>query len=477
MATNKKVIIYANILIARPEECKLLERFLFLDAENANNLQKLLPVLLEQVKEQGAIERTALFYAVYGEGIPFSYAAIGKVLDVFLVVLEDFFAYVELKKNPAEKKKKAITHLRANHKAALYLKLSKELETTASLEDEGERHLLLSQLTEERYFYELAGEQRDIEDVNKAIQHLNTYYAIHYLKNSIERLIDDRRQGSLDEKFMDEIRLVLSLARKQKGGALLEVLVKIAEFYLEPSEKAYFILKNYFLERFDSIESEKQTLYRFIINAIVVGSLNPNRINEEYFFWYTTGEEKNIIVENNYLDIDLFYNITYIAYKMNEYDWLQMFTKKNKCYLVVNETTKTRVLNQVECYVLFGQKNYEGVIELLKKVKTKGYGSFIHKNILLFKSIYELSKENAFYEINKRQNSFSSSLGRYYNLKKINQEDYEKNMNFIKLLRNLADSHWNISINKAQLLKELEFFQTEIIEYKWLKEKIENRSR
>ncbi len=141
------------------------------------------------------------------------------------------------------------------------------------------------------------------------------------------------------------------------------------------------------------------------------------------------------------------------------------------------EKTKTRILNLARCYLLFGEKKYAEVLELLSNVDTYNHRYFTHKNPLWCKAVYELNKIDAYSIISERSNYFSSSLSKYTSSEKINPHLGNQLANFFKFIKKIAKSHWDRGISKVQLKKQLDYFKDDIFEYTWLKEKIEGLPR
>ena len=156
---------------------------------------------------------------------------------------------------------------------------------------------------------------------------------------------------------------------------------------------------------------------------------------------------------------------------MKEYKWARRFKEKYVVFLVCRKNVKTRIKKQSEGYILFGEKKYREGITVLKGILSSGPRDFFRKSVLILKMNYEIYKEELSLEAQDEIDLFRGLTNRYFGKKKIEVTTYEKHMNFLHLIELLVDTPPSAT-RKTFLLEKLESLKTNIAEYSWLKEKI-----
>ncbi len=467
---EKLVLMYTQNLVNLGEKGKAFENFLRIDPENFEDLQKLLTGLFVQITE-GKIHRRSLFAEIFGLDKTYQTQKMQKLLSIYLGLLKDFLALHQLKKEEGFQEKMLLNGLRDARITEDFLALSECFEETTELKAEANRHLLIALQKEDRYFYESELNPKERKDLEEALEHFDRFYQIKRLKICIELLICDCRQGKNDPTLLAKINEHLK-SFDSHDYAIIAMLTKAIKFYVKKDKKTYLEMKNKFYVSIPNIFSEKKELFLFNVNALYVMTLSTEEYLTEYFEWYLLGDEKELLLDNGVLDEISYMNVIRVACLLKEYNWAKYFKEKYINFIDVTPTSKDRLEKQSSGLLLFGEGRFMEGLTTVKGIKITKPEHYFKKYLLIFKLSYEIYQRDVFVEIDDEFQKFQSTINRYLRKKKIRPEIHIKYVNFLKLLSLISDSFSGTN-NKETLFLKLNAVQYEIVEYAWLKEKIE----
>ncbi len=115
----------------------------------------------------------------------------------------------------------------------------------------------------------------------------------------------------------------------------------------------------------------------------------------ELFELYQLALQEQLLLENGYLDIWTYTNITTIGLKLNAYDWVATFLKDYTKQL--KETYSQAVYTYNYAKLLFSQEAFEEVMELLNQEYIKDMLMNISGKSMLMKAYYEQQETDILY--------------------------------------------------------------------------------
>ncbi len=470
---DDKVFVLTYRLIALGDQELKFKKFLRLELEQRQDLEKLLHALLKIVRKAGRFgkfDRKELFTETFPTAKTYQPKKLLGLLKLYAELLEDFMLYREAK-NPLKRSKMLIDFYGRYGEVDLFEQAFQQAQASAYLAKDADHQLLMANLKELEYFYESNSNTKERSVLVEKLQHLDSFFLLKMLKSSVEILVKDRRRRVKDEDFETRLKTLISFFG-DSDIPMAKFLLQAADFYLAPSLERYKLLKTCFLENIDGIHSDRPVLYVYSINSLSHISISVEERSLEYLFWYKCGDEKNLLLENNCLPSDLFNNAAYVAYVFKEYDWLEHFINKYSSCLPQGEKKSIRLIKLAKSYLLFGQAKFKEGLEVLKGVTVPDFQVFIRKNVLWFKLLYEVNRSFSRPIIEQRRKSFDTAMRGYLKKGKIDINDYNKDINFSKLLEKISRYYYK-NISKESLFRTLENIKDEVVEYEWLKEKIE----
>ena len=184
---------------------------------------------------------------------------------------------------------------------------------------------------------------------------------------------------------------------------------------------------------------------------------------KQMFELYKFCSEEKIIIEDGYIENVQFRHIVIIACAVNKAEWALKFIKDNQIYL--EENKKDDNLALCNSWVLFKLKDFDGVLEILARIKFQDITIGIQGRGLQLKCYYELEEyEELFFNLCK---SFSAFLNRD---KELTDSVKEPWINFIRISKKLQLSKNKFESNVPIILDEINSQQI-VANKLWLIEK------
>lgn len=252
---------------------------------------------------------------------------------------------------------------------------------------------------------------------------------------------------------------------------IIDAFVLAAELLREPTAEKFYFFEKALFEYLPKLHSEKKTLVTLLINGLICIKDPSMDKDVLFFFLYKKGVERKLFIEKGRMSLSVFNNIVYIACLRKEYDWAEKFIRKHLKYLDCRKAQRANARCLYNCYLKFGKGQFKAVIKKLDKLKYEDFSYGTRKYKLVLKSWYELEKHNAVDAISTVGNSFMRYLRRKIQDKSIGTKQKRENLNFINFLNKLAKAPYSDD-SKEKLLLSLDSYGKQIVEEKWLREKI-----
>ncbi len=353
--------------------------------------------------------------------------------------------------------------------------ISEALEKALSSE-EYKSYNLQANLYAQRYFK--GNEMKDLEesmlDLKKGKEALYTSFFLLRFKIMIEELTYCRgKELEVSEAQKEEFRTIVKLLPKNPIP-LIVIQKHAVEYYLSPSRDAYNTFKNSYFGNVDLIGSEKKYLLNSLINTLTIKSMPNEDGRQEYISLYRFGIKRNIFIEDGSIESQLFNNIVFTAEGLSEYDLIGQLIEKQGAFIKDKKERKKSLL-LAKAYLLFGKKHYLEALETLDKLPKNSLSPtfVLRKHLLVFKCTYEAAstKYDAYLFMKEKENSFRTRLLKYDRKGHITKVTKRNCQNFFNLLCKIGNQR-NVKHTKTFLVKELNAYEGQIVELKWIHSKI-----
>ena len=310
----------------------------------------------------------------------------------------------------------------------------------------------------ERFHSQLEKHETDL-GIQQKQTHLDHFYFSEKLKDACEMMARSKiLQIEYSYQMIDEIILKIEKNKKQYTDIpsiivyyqVYQMMTKgISQYYhdLIPILKKY---ENNFPKR--ELESIYNYLQSFCMTKINTGE---NRYLSELFELYKMQLDQDLLKENNYLSEWHFKNITTVALRLDELDWVKKFLETYKEKLDPESLENAYTFNLAAYFYQTNQ--LENVLDLLVKVEYSDIRYRVHAKSLLLRTYYDLNEYEAFLSLSE---SFRLYLQRNSQLSKSRRDGF---LNLVKFAKRAFQIKNNISISKSEKLnQELEKLQQDI---------------
>jgi len=176
--------------------------------------------------------------------------------------------------------------------------------------------------------------------------------------------------------------------------------------------------------------------------------------------------EKNLIIQDSYIQSDQFWNIVNVGFSMKENKWTESFIKQFGEYLP--NTEKDDVLSICKAMVSFHNKEFNNALSQIAIVKFQNILYALQARNIQLKCYYELDNkyEGQFWDFTK---SFYMFLFRNQYISNGTREEFKNLINFCKELYKIKNNYSNKNI---AFKKKLMCNEVKVASKTWLKEKI-----
>ncbi|MBK7871439.1 MAG: hypothetical protein IPJ74_12580 [Saprospiraceae bacterium] len=294
----------------------------------------------------------------------------------------------------------------------------------------------LDQFHFEKNYYELHKHDRtsktNIEEINRNldgfyISEKLRYYCLSlgqqkvaahtYNIEFIEEIIEYVRNGGFEN--IPSIAVYYQILLMEKDGQNLE---------------HYFTLKQLLeINGLKFPREEAESMYGFAFNYCV-SKINQGdlQFQSELFDLYKDSLSKEIIIVEGELSPWDFRNISTIALRLGEYDWVASFIEKYQFYLP--EAFRDNAVKYNLAQVYFYQKKYDEVKSLLQEVVFEDFSYNLNSKVMLLLTYYETDEIEPLYSLFE---SFRTYLNRHKDLPLSRRQLYTNLIKFTKKLTSI----------------------------------------
>ncbi len=429
--------------------------------------------------ENNTLDSTSMFQSIYGTQVKFNSVKLERVILKLTKMMDSFLVQKELENDNYQFYIYLSKAYHKNQLSPLAIKLLNRIEKVLP-DEEVAQYRAKAMLNYDLYFdikANLNKEKKSQKNLDLFDENNNAQFAINKQKYYCEKLVrkaifGEKLSEDFDKSYTAFIHFLNTL--KCKNTLIIKLFVQAAEFLKEPDLKKYEQFKADFMANETSLNSEKKALLLYLSNGLTFVK-HPEGQLLENFKLCKIGIEFGLFIENNRMSPSHFNNIINIACQLKEYEWVNDFINSHSKFLLKDNKTDNLENNKLlySCQLYFGNGEYRKVITNLKDIQYDDFSYGLRRFTLELKSYYELEKQDSYPIIDDRSSTFSKYLLRKYNANYISKVIKNRNNNFIKVLKLIANFQYS-EITKKDLLQRLKSLEGNIIEFEWLLEKIKS---
>ncbi len=330
------------------------------------------------------------------------------------------------------------------------------------------KYQITSLLREEEYKLHSAYNNRLLnESLQDFLDHFNLFYFSKMLKYVCEMI---NRQNILQVTY--DLTLNIQIIEHQLNIIDIEKhpfikiyyniycsLTREEDFYFDELKEKIFANKDFFtLEELKDMFSYAQN---FCIKKINKGDLT---YYQEIFDLFKYQLENRILYYNGVLEHYDFKNITSVALRLKQYDWLESFLLSYNIYL--RENIRENSILYASAQMFFAKKDFKQSIKKLILIEYTDVYYHLGAKSLLLKNYYELEEYESFMSLHS---AFKIYLKRNKEISEYQKITYE---NFLMIIKRILKAKWGDS-NELKKIKEYVNNTKQIHDYQWIVSKVE----
>lgn len=426
-------------------------------------------------------------------------------LEVQLVMYNKVFGDKPAIKESLKKKQKGLLNTKMN----LLLRLAEKFLSIEALDSNSYFNLLFPKLIERQQTMLINRHKNKLEKnsenkIHKSEDHYYTQFklASHLVNHtfSINKLPESANFANLEynldiyyllQKLLIQMR-VLSIRKVQskteydfKSLNAINHLLELPKYANHPLIAAYKAnldlldkgsLKSY-IKLINILDEQENKISPDVLRAYYTNAANfcieqvkrGNKIfNDRMFEVYQTMHSKNLLVDNNIVDIQILKNIVTMACRNTKFRFATSLISYYEDFLP--KLIKNSVCQFLHGLIAFTQKDFDVAHDHFIKVEQVNLNYNINTKILILKCLYEKERE-----YNEYTMTAFRSAERFFKLnKQLPRENKKGFVNFIKILITLYRIRFKIGSRTLNWIMNQLHNQEVNSDANWLKEKIED---
>ena len=393
-------------------------------------------------------------------------------------LLNQFLTQEQFRKNEIQQNVFLLQSLRKNGSHRNYEKLLSEVESElvkSKIQNSDfsfQQFLVKSEA--ERFHTKLEKHETDWS-IQQKQNHLDHFYFSEKLKDACEMMMRSKiLQVEYSYQMLEDIIAEVEKSiEKYKNIPSIIIYYQVFQMMTKGTTEFYQdlipILKKY--ESFfpkEELKSIYNHLQHFCMTKINTGDEN---YLSELFQLYQMQLEADLLIENNYLSEWHYKNISTVALRLDELDWMKNFIETYRSRLDPEKVENAYTFNLAAYY--YQTEQLEKVLDLLVQVEYTDIRYRVHAKSLLLRTYYDLNEYEAFVSLTE---SFRQYLQRNNQISTSRRDGFSNLLKFTKRAFQIKNS---ISISKQEkmqqelhkLLKDIELANT-IFNQSWLNSKV-----
>jgi hypothetical protein len=433
------------------KELKEFQQFTNSEFFNKNSqLIKFLDFLLQYQQDfDSELLDKEVFFANHYIGETYEEQKFRYLLSDLTILLENYIAFVEYKKNDFQQKYFLLQGLNKRNQDKYFLQDLEEIKKLNSKNTLRDSNYYFNQHNINEISYDFTSEKRNrsfdtsLQDVidNLEITYLAKgfkYYCeminrrnilqVSYNLSFFDQMVKYLQNGMFDDvpavQIYRLIYITLTNHHDQENyKALLGALEKNGKLFSQREQRGMYVFaQNYCIKRIN--QGEPAAL-------------------EEIFDLYKKMVEHSLIYEGNYVSQPDFKNIVTTGLRLGEVDWVNGFIEEYKSKL--NPEFSENAFTYSMAWIHFNKKEYDKALRMLLKVEFNDVYYHLDSKSLLMKVYFEMNEYDAFFSL---VDAFKIYLRRNKFISDFQRETYH---NFILLINKLMkiklrknDMNWQL---------------------------------
>ncbi|MEL6865000.1 MAG: hypothetical protein AAFP19_11295 [Bacteroidota bacterium] len=383
------------------------------------------------------IEKRRLYQQLFPKS-PYKELSLNNLISDLLQKLYEFLAHQKYTEKPHLQKSFQLEWLLEKD---AYSHAEKELKRYRQLQDKNHYrnydYYLQEYLFYERsdYYHVSHSNRKEEESLQLQSNHLDWYYFTNKM-----RLACDMASRNTVIKATYECRFLEDLIQKYECNKhqlqempALKVYYSIYQMLIHFEAEEYYRDLKALLPQYYRLfpQAELRTIYNYVLNYCIrkVNSGRSMYYRESLDLYKILLEQKTIFL-NGYLTQWTYKNITTIAIRVKDYDWIESFIHDYKDALLPEERNNAFAYNSAALY--HARKDYKRALLQLQDVEFTATSYYMGAKIIQVKSYYELAEFEALFAL--------IEAFKKYLLRRREISDYRRkaNNNFLNLVKRIV---------------------------------------
>ena len=364
--------------------------------ESRPELVKLFSVILQQI-EQDQIDKIRTWNKVFKKGTDFN----DTKWRTLLMVLNNEIVNL-IKQEYLENDGQAsltLIELISYHKRNLPKHFDSSWLKIQSIENKA-RHTndfyILCKAYEAKHNKDMETQRKNVsfEHLDKSNYYNELFYITQKFKlicNSYAQQISSSTNFEVSEDFLDH-----SYELYADDHPIIKLFVAIIKLNRQIDNYSFTYVKSIFFEFYSELHKEENLSFlSLLINYCIDKKINKGDTTffQELFSLYKFGIDKRILFKGNLLHHMHYKNVITVGLFTKEYEWTEDFIERHTNDLP--KTDRDNAYNFNMAKVLFSQKKYRKVIELLHTVEYNNIQYTLSSKLIQLKTYYELQEIQA----------------------------------------------------------------------------------
>ncbi len=318
-------------------------------------------------------------------------------------------------------------------------------------------------------YHDSMNQALNLKNVANLERYLDMYYLLYKLTIHLGVLsFQLLSKEEYDFSSMKAVNVLLELS-KYSQHPLIAIYQANIDLEKDRTDKAYFYMLDLLDKHTNEVESNRlRSFYTNATNYCILQRIAGNQTyNQHLFNLYKIMHNKDLLIDNGVVPIQILKNIVTMSCRAEEYDWATEIIRHYETF--IPKSIRRSVCEFCYGVIAFHQKNYEAAHERFIQVDKINTVYDINARVLIIKCLYE--KEKTYNEYT--MTAFRSIEKFFKTNKELPVKNKKAYKNFIQILINLYRVRHHEGKRTLEWLKEKLEQQEVISDKRWLLEKIE----
>lgn len=305
--------------------------------------------------------------------------------------VEEFMIYDYLNSPEGNTSKNILLRdlLKKNGLPILFSEKKMEIQNnTVDLPESAAKNALLQENFETSYFYSSKNKlTTGNSELLDSLHYLEIMYALKKSKFQCEIL---NRANILGEEMIQPSMQI-------PENRLVRLFSGLNSLFSSPSSEKYLTLKDLFFDsKLNEIAKEDSLIIiTYLINYLAnFSTLAQKERNREIFEIYNFADRNRLLIENDFIAEQKFFNVLAVSCEVNEFVWAKSFVERYQKFLPLQ--IKESAIRLAKARLFFEEGKFEDSIHQIRNEKTENIAHALQIKLLNIRNYFELQKEDIY---------------------------------------------------------------------------------